>query len=62
MVNRRLNCFHQRWIVISILLLTFLSIQGIAGADKTEDKNEQEKVELLFAFKIQPLLTYRCLA
>jgi len=62
MIHRRLFCFHQRWIVVSILLLAFLSVQGIAGADKTEDKKEQAKVELLFAFKIQPLLTSRCLA
>ena len=54
--------FHHRWIVVPVLLLALVFSTPATGADETEKEKEQAKVELLFAFKIQPLFVTRCLA
>jgi len=58
---RQFFVFH-RWGVVPVLLLVLVCSIPAMTADETQDRKEQAKVELLFAFKIQPLFSARCLA
>jgi mono/diheme cytochrome c family protein len=61
-MNKARQVFFRGHRIVVFLLLALVFSTPATAADETEKKKEQAKVELLFAFKIQPLLVTRCLA